>query len=432
MQNTILEEKATKVASLHGIEVYRIAAAKFKTNGIYIFFQDNLSRESATKNALMPAVLRRGCETYPTFQSIALRLEELYGASFDCGVYKKGERHLIQFYTEFLSDQYVPEGSNQFENALQLLFEIITRPVLENGAFKPDYLEQEKENLRKLIEGRVNDKMSYSLERCFEEMCKDEPYAINDYGFVADLGAISAGELCGHYKQVLETYPMTVYLTGDLDQARVEKALSLLSGWKRGEIRKMTPTGIEYKPGEVRQVEEKMNVNQGKLCLGFRTQIPPGGEDYYKLLVYNGILGGGVHSKLFQNVREKASLAYYASSRLEKFKGLMVVSSGIEIKNKAKAQEIILQQLEEMRKGNISDYEFDSTLKTIETGVKSLQDSQPQIVDFYLSQAVAGTEDTFHTIIDKVCKVTRKDVVEIASKIRLDTVYFLTAKELEA
>ena len=126
------------------------------------------------------------------------------------------------------------------------------------------------------------------------------------------------------------------------------------------------------------------------------------------MMVYNGILGGGIHSKLFQNVREKASLAYYAFSRLEKFKGLMVISSGIEMKNKDKALEIILQQLEEIKKGNISDYEFESTMKTIETGIKSLKDSQMQIVDFYLSQAVAGTKDSFDDIIDKGEKGDKK------------------------
>jgi len=171
-----------------------------------------------------------------------------------------------------------------------------------------------------------------------------------------------------------------------------------------------------------------MSVSQGKLSLGFRTGTAPNDNDYYSLLVYNGILGGGIHSKLFQNVREKASLAYYAFSRLEKFKGLMVISSGIEIQNRKMAEDIIMDQLKEIENGNITDYEYSSTLKAIETGIKSLKDSQLHIVDFYLSQVVGGTEDTLDGIIGKIKKVTRQDVIDISKRIKLDTVYFLTAE----
>jgi len=175
-----------------------------------------------------------------------------------------------------------------------------------------------------------------------------------------------------------------------------------------------------------KDVTEKLNVNQGKLSLGFRTNTSPDSSDYYALVVYNGILGGGIHSKLFQNVREKASLAYYVFSRLEKFKGLMVVSSGIEIENRDKALGIILEQLEQIKAGNISDYEYETTLNVIETGIKSLKDNQISIVDFYLSQTVAGTNDDFSSFIEKIRKVKREDVIRIAEKIKLDTIYFLT------
>ena len=430
MQNTLLVEQALKIASFNGIDIYSINLGKFKTNSINFFFLDNLSRQNVTKNALLPAVLRRGCKKFPTFRDIALRLEELYGSSFDCGVTKKGERHIIQFYIEFLSDNYTSKDSSQFENAFELLYEIINEPVLENGVFKEDYLEQEKDNLKKLIESRVNDKMQYSLERCFEETCKNEPFGIYDYGFTVDLKNIGAMDLYRQYRDMLETYPLQVYLSGDMDEAKTRKVIDLLRGMKRGTARQLIVNAQEKNVRDVANVTEKMNITQGKLCLGFRTNIPMQSSDYYTLLVYNGILGGGVHSKLFQNVREKASLAYYVFSRLEKFKGLMVIGSGIEIANRDKALEIIMQQLEELKKGNITDYEFESTIKSIETGIKSLKDSQMQIVDFYLSQAVAGTEDSFDDIITKVKKVAKKDITAVASGIKLDTIYFLTSADV--
>jgi predicted Zn-dependent peptidase len=427
MQNNLIEEQAVKIASVNGIDVYQIETGKFKTSTINIFFHDNLRKESAARNAMIPAVLRRGTVKYPTLGDISLYLEELYGASFDCGVTKKGERQVIQFYTEFVSDKYLNENANQFEKAIDLLFEVVTNPVLEKGAFRSDYIEQEKENLKKLIESRVNDKAQYAVERCFEEMCKDEPFGIYDYGSVEDLAEINVNSLFEHYKSMLETYPMQVFITGNVQEEKIEKLLNKLSGLKRGNIKNVDITDVKKEVKEVSNVTEKLNVNQGKLSLGFRTNTSSNDREYYALMVYNGILGGGIHSKLFQNVREKASLAYYVFSRTEKFKGLMLISSGIELDNRDKAVDIILAQMEEIKKGNISDYEYTATLKSIETGLNSLKDSQMHMVDFYLSQIIVDNDDNFETLKEKIKKVTKQDIMDVSKRINLDTIYFLTS-----
>ncbi|MEN6316918.1 MAG: pitrilysin family protein [Clostridiaceae bacterium] len=427
MDNALIAGKMMKVASFSGIDVYRVNTDKFKTSSINFFFQDNLIRESVTMNALLPAVMRRGSEEYPKSKDISLQLEKLYGASFDCGVTKKGERHIIQFYTEFLSQQYIPDGTDSFTAAFEMLYGIITRPALVNGQFNEDYLVQEKEILRMLIESRVNDKMQYSVDRCLEEVCRDEPYGIYDYGYVEDLGAITREGLTGHYHEVLETYPLQVYLVGSITDRQADMVIGYLRRMPRKDIKALRNGFSKKQIAQARHVTETMNVTQGKLCLGFRTNVAPDSREYPALMVYNGILGGGIHSKLFQNVREKASLAYYSYSRLDKFKGLMVVSSGIELKDRDKALDIILKQLEEIKKGMISTQELEATLKTTETGMKSLGDSQMNIVDFYLSQTISGTNDDFNDVIEKVNKVKPEEVMRIASGITLDTVYFLTA-----
>lgn len=429
MDNALIVGKIEKLASFCGIDVYRVNTEKFKTSSINFFFQDNLTRDNVTRNALLPAVMRRGSEAYPTSRDISLQLEKLYGASFDCGVTKKGERHIIQFYTEFLSQQYIPDGSDSFAAAFEMLFGIITKPAFENGLFKEDYITQEKEVLRMLIESRVNDKMQYSVDRCLEELCRDEPYGIYDYGYAEDLGTITREELTGHYHEVLETYPLQVYLVGSVTDRQADMVTGYLRKMTRKNIKTLKIGFIKKQITQARNVTETMNVTQGKLCLGFRTNVAPDSADYPVLMVYNGILGGGIHSKLFQNVREKASLAYYSYSRLDKFKGLMVVSSGIELKDRDKALDIILRQLEEIKKGVISQQELEATKKTTETGMKSLGDSQMNIVDFYLSQTISGTNDDFNDVIVKVNKVKPEEVVRIASGIALETVYFLTAPQ---
>ena len=275
MQNTLLVEQALKIASFNGIDIYSINLGKFKTNSINFFFLDNLNRENVTKNALLPAVLRRGCRKYPTFRDIALRLEELYGASFDCGVTKKGEWHIIQFYMEFLSDNYTSGDSIQFENAFDLLYEIINEPVLEKGVFKEDYLEQEKDNLKKLIESRVNDKMQYSVERCFEETCRNEPYGIYDYGFAADLKSISSEDLYRQYRDMLETYPLQVYLAGDMDEAMIRKVIDLLMGMKRGTVRQLIGNSQEKECQGGCKCNRKNEHYPGKAMPGIQNQYSP-------------------------------------------------------------------------------------------------------------------------------------------------------------
>lgn len=423
------EEKPTKVFSQNGIALYLINTPKFKTNTINVFFHDKLDGSRATLNALLPAVLRRGTKTLPTLQDIALYLDELYGAVFDCGVVKKGERQIVQFYMEYVSDKYTGQNIKLFENAFGLLYDLITAPAIKNGIFREDYTEQEKENLRRLIEGRINDKMQYAIERCFEEMCKNEPFGVYEYGRIEDLEQITPDILYKHYENFIGQLPVDIFLTGTFAQYEINHVIDRFKELKRDNIKIISGDVVYKKPDQVRNVTEKLDVNQSKLTLGYRTNTAANDRDYYALLVYNSILGGGIQSKLFQNVREKAGLAYYIFSRLEKFKGLMVVSCGIDGKNKEKTIDIIKSQIEEINSGNISDYELNSTIKYIENEIRSLKDNPLQMVDFYLSQVVSGSYDGFEDLIDKVKKITKNDVLRVGGKINLDMVYFLTTKD---
>lgn len=423
------EEKLSKITEINGMRLYNIKTNKFKTNTINIFFQDDLNENSVALNALFPLVLRRGCKGLPTIKDINLYLEELYGAVFDCDIGKKGEKQIIQFYFEYVSDKYTQDGSSNFEKAFEFLINIIFNPVLQEGIFNEQYVEQEKSNLKMLVEGRTNDKVQYALDRCYEVMCKDEPFGLYEYGTVKQIENITSAELYKHYKEKISTLPVDIFITGELSDGDIELIKGRLKSIDRGPQKALSSSIVKKFVNSVSYYEEKADVNQAKLSLGFRTNISAKEDDYYPLLVCNGILGGGMHSKLFQNVREKAGLAYYVFASLEKFKGLMIVRSGIDIKERDHVKALILEQLDEIRAGNISDYEFDATIKSIETGIQSLKDSQLQIVDFYLSQLVAETHDTMDDLIKKLKLVTKQDVINVSKKIQLDTVYFLTAIE---
>ncbi len=426
------QENLNKLFEVNGINIYNIKSDRFKTNTISIFFQDNLNENSAAMNALFPSVLRRGTQNLPTLKDINLYLEELYGAVFDCGIAKKGERQIIHFFFEYLSDKYANDENRNFEGALEFLLDIVYRPLLKEEAFHPEYVEQEKTNLKMLIQSRTNDKVQYSMDRCYELMCREEPFGLYEYGTLEQIEKITPEELYKHYRDKVATLPADIFITGQLEDSDIEFLKSKVGSIERGVTKGLTAGIVKKYVDSVSFFEDRMEVTQGKLSLGFRTNITPKEDDYYALMVYSGILGGGMHSKLFQNVREKAGLAYYVFTGLEKFKGLMIIGSGIDIKQKERARELIMEQLEAIKDGRISDYEFESTLKSLETGIHSLKDSQLQVVDFNLSQLIAQTHDTFEGILSKIKRVTKKDVINVTKKIQLDTVYFLTSKDSEA
>ncbi|WP_245589858.1 EF-P 5-aminopentanol modification-associated protein YfmF [Caldanaerobius polysaccharolyticus] len=409
-----------------GVNLYVDRINKFKTTSINVYVHEELG-DNASKFALIPSVLKRGCNGYPTYRDITRYLEGLYGASLRVGVGKKGERQFIQFNMEVVDGRYA--GEDTFTKAVDFICRILTQPVLENGHFKKSYVDIEKQNQVNQIKSRINDKTAYAVERCFEEMCKGEKFAIDRLGTQEMTQAIDEKNLYDYYRDVLASNPIDIIVTGDVGEDEVEAIVRNAFNFAREGVKPIAPTAVVHYVDRVKEVVDRLDVTQGKLSLGFRTNVLPDSPDYFKLVVYTGILGGGPHSKLFANVREKASLAYYAFARLERYKGLMVISSGIDVDNYHKALDIINQQLEDIKAGRISNYEYESTIKAIENSVKSMTDSAFQRADFVLSESIVGTNYSFDEYLQRVRSVTISDVVDVARRIQLDTIYFMRNKE---
>jgi predicted Zn-dependent peptidase len=418
--------KPKQIVSKNGINVYKIDTTKFKTNQINIFFHDNLEKESVAYNALLASVLRRGTRKLQTTKELSIYLEELYGAVFDCAVGKRGEIHLMHFFSEFISDEFSKVNESVFEKAFDYMHDIIFDPKVVDGGFDKEFVEQEKKNIINIIESKINDKQSYSVLKCIEEMCADERYGIYELGEVDYYNSIDEKNLYQYYQEFIKDSPISVFISGNISEDEINRVIDKLFKVERKKIKEIKKSMVNIKVDEVKDITEKMAVNQGKLTLGYRTYVEAGTLEYYSLIVCNSILGGGIHSKLFQNVREKEGLAYYAFSRVDKFKGLMILSCGIESKNRQKVIDIMNEQINDIIQGKISDYEYDVSLKVIESSINSIRDSQYQIMDFGLSQSIIGTNEDLDSIIEKCKNVTREDISEVAKKLKLDTIYFLT------
>ncbi|CCY99222.1 putative Zn-dependent peptidase [Clostridium sp. CAG:793] len=386
-----------------------IKTNRFKTNLYAIFLTIPMKKEDATINSLIPAVLRRGTEKYPTQLEIEKRLEEMYGASFNCGVDKIGNYQVLKFYIEGLSDEYTEEK----QNIEELLKEIIYSPILENGYFKKEYVEQEKENLRLIIESRKDNKARYAYERCIEEMFENEPYGVYKYGTVEDVEKITPESLYNQYKKILKNAQIDVFGCGNqLEEIEIPHKNTI-------EIKN---TIHENKHKEIK---EKADVTQGKLIIGLDTPE----ENKPAITMYNAILGGGANSKLFQNVREKASLAYSAGSSYIRRINSIFIKTGIKNENYEKTLEIIKKQLQDMKQGNITDKEFRDAKQLIISSLKLIPEQQEDLIAFTYDQKIFGENQSIDEYISNISKVTKENVIEIAQKIDIDTIYFLYGEE---
>lgn len=423
----VLDHTFKRKTLKNGVNIYVHSTSKFKTTTFCLFIHQKLTTQTATKTALLPFVLKRGSKSFPTSRKLNLFLEDLYGTNIGGDILKRGEIQIMQFFMETINHNYI-DGEDILTKGLTAFRDMILNPLVEDEGFKKDYVNQEKDILKRNIESLYNDKFNYAIERCFQEMCKDEAFSIYRYGNVEDLDHIDNKNLYNYYRECLLHCPIDLFVLGDVDEEEISKIIDDIFSFERKEIKQVKTEFVSKIIQEPNYVEEKQVVSQGKLTMGFRTNTKYSDKDYYSLMVYNGILGGGTHSKLFQNVREKASLAYYAFSRLEKNKGLMLISSGIEFDDKEKALEIINQQLDDIRKGEISDYEFDSTIKSLVNSFKEAADNPSMIISLYLDGIINGVQRTTEDIIENLYKVTKADVINVAEKINLDTVFFLNKK----
>ncbi|QSZ27913.1 insulinase family protein [Aceticella autotrophica] len=409
-----------------GINLYVKNIDKFKTISINTYIHNYLGKD-ATRFALIPSILRRGTKKIKTYKDISKFLEGLYGATLSSAVYKRGERHIQQYKLELAEEKYINEDI--LNVGANFLKEFLFNPLIVDNGFEKAYVNQEKEIQKNRIESRINEKTKYAVDRCIEEMCKGENYSIYELGSIEDLNEIDEKNLYRYYCKCMNTLPIDIYVVGHVDPDYVIQLFHKHFNVEREKILSIPETAVKKSVEKVKYVTDKLDVTQGKLTLGFRTNISPNEKAYYPLLLYSGILGGGPFSKLFMNVREKSSLAYYASTRLERFKGLMLIMSGIEIDNYQKTLDLILQQVEEMKRGNISNYEFDSTLKAVRTSMNAIKDSATQLSDFYMSQNIAHSNDDIEDFINKIEKVAINDVVRVSENIKLDTVYFMTGRK---
>ena len=415
-----------------GVSLTCVKTDKFKTGCLSLNLIGQLDRGTAAMSALLPRVLRRGSKNLPDMESIAAALDGLYGARIEPIVRKKGELQCAGFFADFPDDRFIPGGSGGIlEKAASLMGEILLSPDMRDGLLRSDYVESEKNNLIDDIRAGINDKRGYSVDRLIEEMCAGEAFGVNRLGDEDGARKVTAEKLTAHYREVLASSRIEIFYCGSADPLRVETALkSAFSSLPERTCITAPKTNVVLSPaaGPPRRFTEALDVQQGKLAIGFHLGRAMENPDYPALMVFNAVYGAGVTSKLFLNVREKLSLCYYASSMLEKHKGVVLVSSGVEFAKFDEALDEILAQLGHVKNGEVSDFELLSAKRSVTTAIKSAMDRPAGLEDLYFDRSVAAVNYDPDELCEGVEAVTLDDIIQVASGVETDSIYFLTCK----
>lgn len=411
-----------KLEIKQGINLYLINDKKFKAFRACVLFHRPLCKEEVTKNTLLTAVMRQQCENYPDAKAISEALENLYGADLIARATKYGEEHLIKLGIKTVADAVV--GKDNFDNALSLLSDIVLKSG-KDARFSEDVVETEKKNIKDAILSQKNDKRSYSVLRLQEEMCKDEPYGINPLGYTEDLEDIGCKELYSHYEKVLNESRVDIIFTGNFDESGAKSAAEKFAQKLSERVPEKIETKAVHTVKEVKTVTDRMDVTQGKLCMGFRCAKDISVNDYPATMVYNTVFGGSATSKLFENVREKLSLCYYVTSSIDRLKQIMVVRSGVEFESFEKAYDEIMLQQSKMINGEITPDEIETAKKQLVNAYQSNYDSIHALEEYYTMQLLLGTDISIEDMKKAVEAVTHEEIVEIAKSMLLDTVYYI-------
>lgn len=408
--------------------IYKINSEKFKSIYFSINFTMPVNKRQISENALLSAVLGKSNKKFKTQKEIQMYLYSLYGANFDIGIEKFGDLYNIEFRGECINKKYLPNNTDVVNEVLEFLYDAIYNPNVLNGAFDEEVVEREKDFILNKIREVKDDKLRYGIRKMEELMCEDEPFSTYVYGDEDDIYKITSSDLYKRYNEVISNSCITFIISGNLlGYEDIEEKVKNIFNNKL--VSKLNYKELIYNQKlnhNQEVVEESQQTTQSVLSYGLRINNP-NSNDFYKLSVYNALLGGTPSSKLFQNFREKESLAYTVRSRYYRFKDIIIIYAGIQKENYEKAKLVLENEINKIKDGEISDEEFEASKKSIISDLKEWNDSKIALSKMFISNLFSLKNDslTLEQMVDKFEKVTKQDIIDIASKITIEKIYFL-------
>lgn len=408
--------------------IYKINKEKFKSIYFSINFTLPVKKEEISKNSLLASMLAKSCEKYKTQKEIQQYLYSLYGSNFDIGIEKFGDLYNIEVRCECINKIFLPNNEDVVDSVLDFMYNIIFKPNIVNNKFDQELFLREKENLVNKIKEVKDDKLRYGIRKMEELMCENEPFSVYVYGDEKDIENINQSDLYETYKNLLKISAITTIVSGNLNgYENIEDRITNVFKEKLNSNLDYRDLVYNQKTEHVKdEVIESQQTTQSVISYGLRINNVDN-LDFYNLSVYNALLGGTPSSKLFQNFREKESLAYTVRSRYYRFKDIIIIYAGIQKENYQKAKEVLEEQINLIKKGIVTDEEFNASKQSIISDLKEWNDSKISLSKMFISNMYANKKDdiTLEEMVVNMDKVTKQDVINIAQKIDVEKIYFL-------
>lgn len=408
----------------NGVSFNSINEERFKTAKISVTMFVPLSKDTAPAYCLLPSVLAHSCNKYPDTLSLNRALSNLYGAGVGAYCRKMGESLALTVTIVGLDDRYTMNNEKISPELVNLLCEIIFNPKVENSAFAQEDFDQCKRQLLETIDGEFNEKRTYAISQMIGEMCAEESFGIKRYGSREAVEKLTPQDLYSAWQNILVNSRVEIMMIGSSDTSLAESIIKE----KFTVLERTQPkisTEIRTTVEKVKEKYENSDIAQAKLVMGFRTATAQPLQDSIPMSLTVAILGGTPSSKFFMNVREKLSLCYYCAARYDKLKGIVTVDSGVEKANVERTIEEIKNQLNDMKNGNITDFEIESAKLAIVNSYKSSMDTMSGAESWYINQMLDKEILTVEQAVDKLNAVDKDTIVKLANTITLDTVYLL-------
>lgn len=401
-------------------KLHLIKTNKFKTILVKVVFWNELKKEELTLRNMLIKNLLFSSAKYNTLRKMAIKKDELFSVDLYSRTYRRGGQILSEINLSSLSEEYLEKDGLQ--ESLKFLFEIINNPNVKDGKFEEESFQINYDKLKSAIQNEKEDPMYYSYTKFKEMIDKNQKYGPSILGTLEDLEKITPETLYEYYKKFLTSNQIDIYIVGNFNEEKVTKIIEKESKFKSINLKKVKINKGYKKKYTIK--EEQSKFNQSKIILGGSIDKLTNHEKLYAGIVYNIILGNSPTSKLFKNVREKKSFAYNISSSINRLDGLFFIYAGISLKNEQQAKQEIYKQMNRMKEGKFTNQEIKNAKQVILSIIKEVDEYQGSILDHYMNY-LYFENDKLSKQKEEINKVTKEDVIRVANKINIDTVYLL-------
>ncbi len=413
---------------MKGYKLHLIKTKKFKNITISLRLQNELKKEESTIRTLLTFVLIASTKKYPSTKELAAYLDEMYGARLSNHITTKGKSQIMQLYLGCVNENYLPQKESLIEKQIELINNLFYKPNIINEGFDEKIVELKKKELKERLQASKDDKFSYSLEQLFEYMGRDSVLGIKSTGYEEEIDKITSQDLYKYLIKCIQEDTKHLYVVGDIDDSIVELFHKHLSFPEHQNSYESSYQFKSNKP-EILEVIETQDITQAKLNMGYTIDCDYLSSSHYAFTVFNAYFGGFSQSRLFQVVREENSLCYYVSSSYDAFNGIMIVNLGIEDRDYQKARDLIEHELHEIQSGHINNETLEIAKGMLSNALRKTDDEPGSIIAIQYNRDICQMTQTNEQYLEGLMNVTKEEIIEVANKVKLDTVYLLTGKE---